>query len=360
MPVIGLGSEALDIVRASGDRRAEARALEQLTAIALGAFEWDAADRALAEGHELAAELSDEGAMVAVKQALAVRVGSIGETARARELLDECLVSLDGIPEERGPLFWALHISPVVLPAGPDGAPRSFFEDTYCLFRSVCSGAATGYVLCNVGETLRADGDHPAAEAPLLRALDQFRRVGDEPGVGVALNALGNLARWTGEVDTGRAYFEEALALRRAAQDAREIAMTLMGMGMLALASGDADEGERRFDEAQAIYERIDDGPGLQGVPLNLASFELDHGDPRRAAALFERCLEVCRAQGMDRDRGWASTGVAEASIALGDGERARTGIETALALFKASGDQRGARHAERLRARLDTPAAAD
>jgi predicted ATPase/DNA-binding SARP family transcriptional activator len=360
MPVIGLATEALDIVRAGGDRMAEARALEQLAAIALGAFEWDAADRTLAEGLEVASELSDDGALVAVKQALAVRGGSIGETASARELLQECLASLDGIPEERGPLFWALHISPVVLPAGPDGAPRSFFEDTYCLFRSVCSGAATGYVLCNVGETLRADGDHAAAEEPLQRALEQFRRVGDDPGVGVALNALGNLGRWTGEVDAGRACFEEALALRRAAQDAREIAMTLMGMGMLALAVGDADEGERRFDEAQAIYARIDDGPGLQGVPLNLASFALDHGDPRRAAQLFERCLEVCRAQGMDRDRGWASAGVAEAAIALGDGERARKAIHTALALFNASGDRRGTRHAEQLRERLDTPAAAD
>jgi tetratricopeptide (TPR) repeat protein len=136
--------------------------------------------------------------------------------------------------------------------------------------------------------------------------------------------------------------------------------MTVMGMGMLALATGDPEEGARRFDEAQAIYARIDDGPGLQGVPLNLASFELDHGDPRRAAALFERCLEVCRAQGIDRDRGWASTGVAEAAIALGDNERARTGIERALALFNASGDRRGAGHAERLRERLDTSATPD
>jgi predicted ATPase len=360
LPVIGLATEALEIVRAGGDRRAEARALEQLAAIALGAFDWEVADRTLDEALALAGELSDAAITVAVMQALAVRYGSIGETARARALLEECLACLDEIPEDHGPLFWALHISPVVLPAGPDGAPRSFFEDTYCLFRAVCSGAAAGYVLCNVGETLRADGEHAAAEQPLQRALEQFRRVGDEPGVGVALNALGNLARWTGEVDAGRAYFEEALVLRRAARDAREIAMTLMGMGMLALTSGDPEEGGRRFDEAQAIYARIDDGPGLQGVPLNLASFELDHGDPRRAAALFERCLEVCRAQGINRDRGWASTGLAEASITLGDVDRARGALGRARALFDESGDRRGERHAERLLERLDTSARAD
>ena len=202
MPVIALGERgARHRPRAAATAIAEARALEQLAVIALGAFDWGVADRTFAEGLELAAELSDDGVTVAVKQALAARCGSIGETGRARELLEECLACLEGIPEARGPLFWALHISPVVLPAGPDGAPRSFFEDTYCLFRSVCSGAATGYVLCNVGETLRADGEHAAAEEPLQRALEQFRRVGDEPGVGVALNALGNLARWTGEVE---------------------------------------------------------------------------------------------------------------------------------------------------------------
>ena len=87
-------------------------------------------------------------------------------------------------------------------------------------------------MLCNIGETWRADGDCDAAREALERALASFRELGDDLGAGVALNALGNLARVDRRARHGaRASFEEALALRRAARDAREIATTLAGLG---------------------------------------------------------------------------------------------------------------------------------
>ncbi len=359
-PVVDLGTAALEIVRRGGDRRAEARALERLAVLALGGYDWEVADRALEDGLAVATEAADEAAVVAVKQAQAVRLGCVGENAHARALLEEALALLDEIPDERGPVFWALHISPVVVPAGPGGAPRVYFEDTYCLFRAVRSDAATGYVLCNIAETWRADGEHASARAALDRALERFRALDDEQGVGVALNALGSLARSTGEFDAGREWFDEALALRRAARDVREVAMTLMGMGLLALHAGDGDEGRRLIDEAHATYVRIDDGPGIQGVPLNLGAFELDHGDPERAYALLERCVEVSRAQGIGRHRGWASAELAEAAIALGDGDRAGPAIDDASALFEAAGDRRGVRRAAALSERLGALAPVD
>jgi tetratricopeptide (TPR) repeat protein len=360
LPVLAFGREALEIVRSHGDRRGEARAFERLGVIALGIFDWAVADRAFERGLAIAHELEDDAIVVAIKQAQGVRLGCLGETASARALLDESLELLAGIPDERGPLFWALHISPVVIPTGPGGAPRYFFEDTYCLFRAVRSSAGTGYVLLNVGEVLRAEGAHARAREPFERALERFRDLGDEQGMGVALNALGNLSRSTGEYDAGRVRFEEALALRRAARDAREIAMTLMGMGMLALQTGDRDEGERLIEEANAIYVRTDDGPGVQGVPINLGAFALDGGDPERAVALFERCIELCRIQGLDRHRGWGQAELAEAALAIGDLDRARTAVEDAHAVFEAAGDRRGMRRAQAIAERLGAPATAD
>jgi predicted ATPase/DNA-binding SARP family transcriptional activator len=359
-PVVALGSAALEIVRRGGDRAAEARAHERLAVLALGGYDWATADAALDTGLALATEVGDVAVVAGIKQAQAVRLGCVGENARARALLEEALALLAEIPDERGPVFWAAHISPVVIPAGPAGALRSYFEDTYCLFRAVRSGAGTGYVLCNIAETWRAEGDLAHARSALDRALDQFRALGDEQGVGVALNVLGSLARSTGEYDAGRAWFDEALALRRAAHDTREMTMTLMGLGLLALHAGERDEGHRLIDEAHDIYVRIDDGPGIQGVPLNLGAFELDHGDPERACALLDRCIELCRRQRMSRHRGWASAELAEGAIALGDGERARIAMDEGRTLFEAAGDVRGVRRIERLRERLDALAPAD
>ena len=55
----------------------------------------------------------------------------------------------------------------------------------------------------------------------------------------------------------------------------------------------------------------------------------------------------------MRRHRGWASAELAEAALALGDGDRARPAIDDALALFEAAGDRRGVRYAAQLNAYL-------
>jgi predicted ATPase/DNA-binding SARP family transcriptional activator len=350
--IVALGTEALEIARGAQDRHAEARSLERMGVIMLAGFDFDSAEQAYTEGLALAEEAGDDVVAVAIKQGQAVLAGCRGHNAEARALLEECLALLDGIPDERGPLFWATHISPVVVPVGPGGAPRTFFEDTWLLLRSVRSRAGSAYAFCNIGEALRSDGDYAAAHEPLERGLALFREMGDEQGKGVALNALGSLARSTRDFDAGRRLFGEALELRRALADPREIATTLAGTGLLAMYAGDSDAGPL-FEEALAIFERTDDGPGLELVPLNLGGYELDNGDPERACALLEECNAAAGARGLVRNRGWASAELAEAAISLGDHARAREALDTALANFERLGETRGSRYAHSLEERL-------
>ena len=343
------GREALAIASAHGEQD-RARALERLGVMGMGGFDWVAADEALAEGLEAARELEDDAILVAVQQSQGVLAGCRGETELARELFTEGLGLLEGIPAGSGPVFWATRISPVALPVGPEGAPRFFFEDTFCLFRSVGSRIGAGYVLCNIAETWRAEGNYALADECLRSALERFAELGDELGEAGTLNALGNLARLTGDFELGRRHFERALETRRAARDQRETATTLTGMGMLALAAGERARGLGLFDRAQAIYERTEDAPGLEGLPLNLGAFELDGGDPERARALFERALgRIGRRSGLQRFGCWALAELAEASIALGDPERAREALADATEDFRRYRDGRGLSYASAL-----------
>ena len=342
--VVALGSEALDIARACGDRRTVARALERRGVLAMGAFAFSVADRAFSE----ALAIGDESIEPAIKQAQGVLAASRGDNAAARALFEDCLARLE---DERTPQFWALHISPVVIPTGAGGAPRAFFEDTFVLLRTVGRTAGIGYVLCNIGEAWRADGEFAAAREPLEHALELFRDIGDHQGAGVALNVLGNLARSTGDYDAGGRYFAEALVLRRASGDRREIATTLLGMGTLALYAGD-ESGRRLIEQAVQIFDRTEDGPGQQLTPLNLAAYELDRGDPRRACELLERVASA------DDDvlmggRGWAAAALAEAAIAIDDAARAQSALALALTRFEALGEARGMRYVGELQSRL-------
>jgi predicted ATPase len=337
LETVPLARESLEVARRVGDRHAEARALERMGVMGMGGFEWPVADDAFEAGLALAEELGDEVVAVAIKHDQGVLAGCRADYATARELLQDCLRILAGIPQERGPLFWAMHISPIIVPEGPEGALRSYFEDTFCLFRSVRSRAATAYVHVNMGEAWRGDADYSAARESLENGLELFREIGDVEGQGVALNALGNLARSSGDYDAGRDCFAEAYALREAAGDPREIATTLTGMGMLALWAGD-DRGRDLLDQAMRIYERTEDGPGLQGIPLNLGGYELDYGDPAIARVLFEQSIASCREQSFDRNRGFAALQLSEAAMRTGDYDVARDAIDEAREALQRGG----------------------
>jgi predicted ATPase len=344
------GSEALEIAATQREPGARPRALERLGMMAMGGFDWETADRALADGMELARERGDQAVAVAVQQSQGVLAGCRGETELARSLFTQALALLDGIAPKQGPVFWATRISPASIPAGPRGAFRFFFEDTFCLFRSVNSDAAIGYLLCNVAETWRAEGNYVLAQEILQRGLAQFAALEDRLGEAGALNALGNLARLTGDFDAGKANFERALGLRREARDQREIATTLTGMGMLALVAGERDAGLDLCDRARGIYERTEDAPGLEGLPLNLGAFELDAGDPERACRLLEDAATLsARRSGPQRIGGWARAELAEAAIGLGELDRAEEALAAATVDFERYRDTRGLAYAKRL-----------
>jgi len=357
MQTVELGREALAIARRSGDRHAEARALERLGVMAMGSFEWDIADPVLADGLTLAREIDDQAVQVAIRHNQGILAGCRGENALARALLDDCLTLLGGLSDEHEPLLWAAHVNPVLVPTAPGGPMRSFFEDTFLLFRAVRGRAAAAYILVSIGETWRSDGENDAASEAMGQGLELFQHLEDDQGRSFALNALGNLARSTGDVELGRRCFEEALALRRAAGDPRETAMTLIGMGMLAISAGDREAGFERVEEALAIFERTDDGPGLEGTPLNLGGFELDGGDPERACELLQQCIGLAKRQGLNRNRGWAAAALAEAALRLGDFDLARRALDDAFDVLSRTSHTRGLQYARELEERLATAA---
>jgi predicted ATPase/DNA-binding SARP family transcriptional activator len=358
LQMVALGEEALAIMREVGDRHAEARACEWLGVMAMGRQDLTRADEAFAEGLELAGRIGDDAVSAAIRHAQGVIAGCRGENALARELLEETLERLALIPEERGPVFWAAQISPAVVPVGPGGALRSYFEDTYCVFRAVCSRAGAGYALRNIGEAWRSDGDLAEARSAFERSLAVFREVRDQPGAGVALTALGNLARSTGELEAGRRWLEEALAIRRDVRDAREIATALGSLAMLALSAGDVTTGERLMRESLAIYERNDDGPGMQGTNLNLGGFALDAGDPERACALLDESARLGRLQDLDRNLSWSLVELGEAAVALGDPRRAHAALAEAREVFERNQEPRGCERVRALEERIQALAA--
>ena len=276
-----------------------------------------------------------------------------GDYAGARGLLDTSLELFAGVPDEPGERFRATHANPVVTLEGPDGAPRSVFEDTLHTFRPIGVRAAAAYASVNLAEAWRAEGRYEPARASLERALEEFREVEDAAGVAAAGTALGNLARSAGDVAGGAYLLEEALAIRRELGDRRDIGMSLASVGLLHARAGDADAARAAIREADEIFQETEDHPGLAGMLQDLGWVELETGDPAAAIELLERSVVKWREQVIIRGAGWTAAMLAEAAEAADDPPRARRALREAVEAFRRVGEARGLAHAEALAQRL-------
>ena len=95
-------------------------------------------------------------------------------------------------------------------------------------------------------------GDHAAAMDYAQKALDLWRRLGNDWWVAASLYLLGFLARIRGDLAAGRALLHEALALARAAGNTAYEALSLMGLADVATVEGDFCEARRRAEEARS------------------------------------------------------------------------------------------------------------
>ena len=231
---------------------------------------------------------------------------------------------------------------------GPDGTPRSAFEDTLHTFRQIGVRAAAAYANVNLGEAWRADARYVPARAALERALETFREVEDAAGEAAAVNALGNLARSAGDMAGARELLEEALAIRRRLGDRRDIGMSLASLGLMHARTGDPDTARAAIREAAAIFEETE-ATGQAGMLQDLGWVELETGDPAAAIELLERSVVKWRQQLILRGVGWTAALLAEAAEAADDEPRAQRALAQAVEAFRQAGEARGLAHAEAL-----------
>jgi class 3 adenylate cyclase/tetratricopeptide (TPR) repeat protein len=151
----------------------------------------------------------------------------------------------------------------------------------------------------NRGETLRQQGlslllrgDHRAAEAPILGALDAFRTVNDRRGEGWAFQSLAWIAFGDGRLERAAEYIEASSAALTEAGDRGGLQWTSGLDAFLCFAAGDF---ERATEMARIVLEeseRRGDRFGIGMMSLLIGGVELWSGHPLAAVASAQRSLE--------------------------------------------------------------------
>lgn len=151
----------------------------------------------------------------------------------------------------------------------------------------------------SLGEALRQQGlsqllrgDHRAAEAPILGALDAFRTVSDRRGEGWAFQSLAWIAFGDGRLESAAEYVEASSVALTEVGDRGGLQWTNGLDAFLSFAVGDFERASHTAQKVLEESERRGDRFGVGMMSLLLGGIELWSGHPRAAVSSARRALE--------------------------------------------------------------------
>lgn len=318
---IEAANRALEVWRALGDRRYEARARTWL-------------------GRALGASGRYEEALAAFGQALSLQ----------RELNDR-----EGMATTLSQTGRTLRLT------GDGRRALQALEESLALWRELGRPDLAAAALVNIGTVHQSFGDAEAALGAFERNLELSRETGDRSLEAMALNALGLVRFWAGRPHQALDDYRKALDLARSTGRARLEAEALSGMGSLYQKLGMPRDALEHHAAAREIFHTLKDTDAEAVALNNLGTLLFQLGALENARELLGRALPLQR-----DPRNQAMTLVSLSRIAeeMGETGEAASHIEEALKL------QRKAKHrageAESLRAqgllllRLGDPAGAE
>jgi len=195
---------------------------------------------------------------------------SLGDAARARELLDESARRFEDARDEAGRAAVLVRRAYLALVDGAHAEARAHLEEALELRQGLRDRRGVGLVLSGLGLVDTAAGDHDSAERHLAEARELFRRAGDRWGLASTLWRIADLAFACGEVDDAEAALSEALAIVGETGRERWIANTVAGLAEVALLRGDVERASALLAEARDRYASRDDVLGVENAEERL------------------------------------------------------------------------------------------
>jgi DNA-binding SARP family transcriptional activator/tetratricopeptide (TPR) repeat protein len=192
------------------------------------------------------------------------------------------------------------------------------------LFARAGDRVGRALALGGLGDVEHRLGRHQAAAGHLREALALFRDTGHRAGEGLALTALGIVAEKAGGYDEAATRIREALVLFRDTGHRAGEGLALTTLGIVAEKIGRYHEAARHHEQALDLFREVGYLSGESEALNGTAETMLAVGEYARARASNEAALSVAAKIGNGYEQARAHDGMACAYLAEGDPALAR------------------------------------
>jgi DNA-binding SARP family transcriptional activator/tetratricopeptide (TPR) repeat protein len=222
-------------------------------------------------------------------------------------------------------------------------------QEAVAVFRDVGDRFGEARALGNLGLARRMQGRYQEAAGYHQQTLDLFREIGDSHGEAFALARLGVVDLRLGRYQDAAGYLEQALALFHELSHAGGESEILNRLGEVYVGLGRYEQAVGNFEQALAMSREIGDRV-LEAAALNgLGDVLFRTGEAGQARAHHATALRLASEAGSPLEQARAHSGLARGCQAGGDWLQARHYWQEALTRYTAI----GAPEADEIRARL-------
>jgi eukaryotic-like serine/threonine-protein kinase len=161
-------------------------------------------------------------------------------------------------------------------------------------------------------------GEMVRAEQMYLKAIQQFREVGNPEGLAVAMGNLAALRLSQGKLGEAEKMLEASVPDYQAIEDKEGVALTLNNLGDLARQSGKLDAAETHYRQAKAAAEEIESKSAVAYVLSGLGDVYKDRGDLAQSRASYEGALTFRKQIGERQTSGESQVQLARLAVEEG------------------------------------------
>jgi len=223
---------------------------------------------------------------------------------------------------------------------GDLGAAIAPAEECIAIFRDIGDKQFLAEALMIAGLTFLWQGIASSGLSRMKEALAIYHELGDPWGEAQALYRLGSyLSDYNGD-PAGRTMLEESAAILEASGEKYLYTSVQISLGIVDLSLGNYDIALPRFESGLLAAREIKHPWGIADALTNLGCLYRIRGDFASAQSRFEESLRIYQEHGRNLWETDVYCAMAENAIVQGDLETARTQLQTASNIIKASDNQ--------------------
>ncbi len=246
--------QALAIYRELGDCRGQARSLGNLGIVLSGQAQYRWSADHLRQALALHRELGDQFGQVIQLDNLGIVLCRQGRYKEAADHHQQALALSRQLGERHSEALALDNFGVVLSRQGRYQKAAGRHEQALAIFREIGDRNGEAEALNNLGAVLRNQGRYESAVRYHQQALAMFRELGNRPGEAEALNGAGEALNAFGRPGQARVQHHDALTLSSQIGDPHREAHSHNGLACTYYATGDLDQARQHWERALALY----------------------------------------------------------------------------------------------------------